>query len=156
MPTQQVESIRGRFERLPTREHAAGATAGSIAISHRWVAEKKGRRRSTGRWYRISAEESGGSIFRVLTFDPTLSYGGARGDLVIDWSGWLVLTDYAEDTGAGIALEFRRARWWHYPRIAVTHPDPVSRVALRVSAVAFVLGVIPFLVSLVGWLADLG
>ncbi|WP_067433596.1 hypothetical protein [Nocardioides jensenii] len=162
MASQQVDRISGRFRRVATREYAEGA----IVISHRWVDDKQGRRRSTGRWYRIVSTEGGRAIFRVLTFDPTLVRGAGgkteqaeapgdeeAGELGVDWSGWLALIDYADDTTAPRTLDLTRARWWHFPRIAITHPNPVSRVALQVSAVAFVLGAIPFLVSLVGWIA---
>lgn len=147
MSTQQVDRIRGRFEVEPTRQ----AAEGSVAVSHLWVDEKQARRRSTGRWYRLTSPDTGRAIFRVLTFDPTIRRGDEShaGGIVIDWTGWLMLTDYAEDTQQSLELELRRARWWNYPRLAVTHPNPVSRVALQVSAVAFVLGIIPFLAWLV-------
>lgn len=149
MKEQQVDRIRGRFRRDATREYAEG----SVAISHLWIDDKQQRRRSTGRWYRLSGSQGGRAVFRVLTFDPTLARG--KGDegaaLGIDWSGWLALIDYADDTTSAREVEFTRARWWHLPRIAVTHPNPVSRLALQVAAVAFVLGLIPFVVSLVGW-----
>lgn len=129
-----------------------------MAISHRWVSEKQARRRSTGKWYRLTGPDSGRTVFRVLTFDPTIKHGDGDepGGILIDWAGWLLLTDYAEGRRQVLELHLRRARWWHYPRIAVTHPNPVSRVALQVSAVAFVLGVLPFVVALVGWICGQG
>lgn len=146
MSSQQVGRFRGRFRIDPTHQPPEG----SIAVSHVWVEGKSTRRQTTGRWYRLTSPE-GRPIFRVLTFDPTLRHG----DIAIDWSGWLILTDYAEDTEQSLELEFRRARWWNYPQLAVTHPNPVSRVALQVAAVAFVLGVVPFLAWLIGWIVGL-
>lgn len=158
MSAKQVERVSGLFHVEPTRHPPEG----SVAISHRFVTDKGGRRHSTGRWYKLRTVDDGRSIFRVLTFDPTLAGGtnpeGAGeqpAELAIDWGGWLELIDHADETASPRQIEFTRARPWHFPRIAITHPDPVSRVALKVAAVAFVLGVIPFVVSLVGWVSDM-
>jgi len=67
--------------------------------------------------------------------------------MVIDWSAWLDLHDRVEDVDQPIELEISPARWWHWPRLAVSHPDPSMRLAGYIAVVSLVLGLVSLIVS---------
>lgn len=125
----------------------AGVPEGWFVISHRWISETADRRRAHGRWFRIRSAHC--AVFRVLRFSPNLKGSPAQssGDMVIDWSAWLDLHDRVEDVDQPIELEISPARWWHWPRLAVSHPDPSMRLAGYIAVVSLVLGLVSLIVS---------
>ena len=129
--------IEGTFRRVLDHAHD-----GSVTVSHHWVPDKQQRRLTTGRWHRISHGDR--HAYRVLRYDPNLKRDAAAltGEIELDWSAWLTLSDFAEDTPKRLDLRISRVRWWMLPQIMMAHPDPVQRLALRVSSVAFVLGLV--------------
>lgn len=87
----------------------------------------------------------------MLRYDPNLKRDAESktGEIELDWSAWLTLSDFAENTPKRMELEISPVRWWMLPQVMIAHPDPVQRLALRVSAVAFVLGVVGLVLGLV-------
>lgn len=65
-----------------------------------------------------------------LSYPPLLSesQGGATvgdpAEIVLDWPAWLDLHGRAEDVDRPLEIDIVAARWWEYPRLAVSHPDP--------------------------------
>lgn len=135
--------MKGTFSRVSPAEFAekVGIPAGWFVISHRWMPEKSERRRSSGRWFKITS--SSGSIFRILRFSPNLSgtpNGDTKGDIVLDWPAWLELNGFADDLDKSVELTFSRASWWQFAKLAESHPDPTYRMAGRLAIISVVLG----------------
>ncbi|HUW29349.1 MAG TPA: hypothetical protein VMV97_12145 [Sulfuriferula sp.] len=126
-----------------------GIPAGWFVISHRWMPEKSNRRLSHGRWFKIKSTH--GEVFRILRFSASLegSPKAGSGQIVIDWPGWLDLFGRADDVDGPIELEFSEARWWQFPRLAVSHPDPTIRLSGLLGLLSVVLGVLSAILALV-------
>ena len=75
-----------------------------------------------------------------------MASGLTRGELWIDWDGWLALSGHAADTPKEMKLRVRAARWWETARLAETHPDPAYQLAVRL---AWILGILSFAVGAV-------
>lgn len=112
------------------------------------MSEAKSRRLAHGHWFKLSSD--GHAIFRILRFSPNLEGGPAQGagELVIDWPAWLDLYGRAEDVDAPLQIEISKARWWHLPRLAVSHPDPTVRLSGALGFISLVLGVLSFVLAL--------
>src|SRR5450432_1713550 len=91
-----------------------GIPAGWFVISHRWMPLKPDRRKAHGHWYKIVSRH--GTIFRILRFSTNLE-GSAetkRGQIVVDWPGWLELWGYADNVDLPAELEITRASRWRF------------------------------------------
>jgi hypothetical protein len=124
-----------------------GIPAGWFVISHRWMPSKSQRRVAHGRWYKIAGP--GGAIFRILRFSPSLngSVETKRGEIVIDWPGWLDLLGHAENVDIPAPLEISPASRWKFARLAVSHPDPVYRMAGSLALLSLLLGVLSLILA---------
>ncbi len=69
--------------------------------------------------------------------------------MVIDWPAWLHLSGYADNVDESLVLEFSKARLWHLPKLAVSHPDPVVRLSGALGLLSFVLGVVSVVLAVV-------
>ncbi len=120
---------------------------GWFAISHRWIQSKGQRRMAHSKWFKITCGKV--YIFRALRFSANLRGGPSysQGDIVLEWSDWLRLSHFSDDVPLVLNLVIYPARWWHFPWIAVSHPDPGNRLAAKIAFVSLVLGVISLLVS---------
>lgn len=109
--------------------------------------EKSSRRLTHGRWFKIKSEE--GEIFRILRFSASLegSPNSGKGQIVIDWPGWLDLFGRAENVDGPIDLEFSEARWWQFPRLAVSHPDPTIRLSGLLGLLSVALGILSVILA---------
>lgn len=127
-----------------------GIPAGWFVISHRLMPEKKDRRFQHGKWFKLSTREA--CVYRILRFSPNLRGVVTAGDpaeIVLDWPAWLDLHGRAEDVDRPLEIDIVAARWWEYPRLAVSHPDPTVRLAGAISILSFVLGVVSVILG--GW-----
>jgi hypothetical protein len=125
-----------------------GIPAGWIVVHHDLVKTKAERRRASGRWFKLKS--SSGNIYRILRFSPRL-----RGpphdepyELVIDWPGWLILHNYDDNLDPPLVLEIFRTKWWEFPRLAVSHPDPLARTAGILGLVSVGLGILSVILAL--------
>lgn len=143
--------MKGNFTRVTPATFAekVGIPAGWIVISYRWMPKKLDRRLAHGRWFKIKSGE--GEVFRILRFSVNLegSPASGSGQLVIDWPGWLDLLDHAEDTDGPIELEFSEGRWWQYPRLAISHPDPTIRLSGMLGLLSVALGILSVVLAIV-------
>jgi hypothetical protein len=139
-----MEIMKGNFRRVSPSAFAerVGIPAGWFVVSHRWLPEKSERRISHGRWFKIKSEH--GEVFRILRFSPNLEGGPTKGDgeMVLDWPAWLQLFGYADNVDGSLPLELSRAQWWHWPKLAVSHPDPVVRLSGALGLLSLALGIV--------------
>jgi len=136
-------SVVGTFTRVAPADFAekVGIPLGWFVISFRYMPEKWERRLQHGKWFKLSTRE--GSVYRILRFSERLEGGpGEKGQIVIDYPGWLELLGYAENTKVQAKISIARARWWEICRLAVAHPDPSVRLAGQIALLSFVLGVV--------------
>ena len=136
--------MRGTFRRVSPAAFAdkAGIPIGWVVVSHRWMPAMAERRRSTGRWFRIESEFD--TAFRIVRFSVNLpaSPDQGTGDLVIDWSAWLRLSGFRDDTKPPLRLKFTRSGWWAFPFWVLTHPDPTVVLSGVISLISLVLGIV--------------
>ena len=127
-------------------------TAGWFVISHRFFETKKERREAHGKWFKITSEH--GSVYRILRFAPQLAGSPKKktGDVVIDYQGWLALWDCAEDVEQPLNLTITRAKWWVTPKLAVSHPDPIVRLAGALGFQSVALGTIGVILGVIALL----
>lgn len=133
----------GNFERISPASFAKkiGIPQGWFVISHRWVPDKKKRRKYHGKWFKLSTAY--GSVYRVIRFSVNLNGApGSTGEMVIDWSAWLDLFDREENVDQSIDISISPAKWWDFPRLALSHPDPAVRHAGWFSLASLALGLI--------------
>lgn len=74
---------------------------------------------------------------------------GNPAEIVLDWPAWLDLHGRAEDVDRPLEIDIAAARWWEYPRLAISHPDPTVRLAGAISILSFALGVVSVILG--GW-----
>ena len=140
--------MQGIFERLAPAAFTkkTGIPLGWFVVSHRWMQDKKQRRLSHGRWFKLST--SLGYTYRILRFSSSLRGApGTTGQMVIDWPAWLDLYDREENVDAPIEITISPAKWWEYPRLAVSHPDPAVRLAGWISIFSLGLGALSVLLG---------
>ena len=125
--------------------------SGWFAISHSLMERKDQRRCNHGRWFRIS-NNNGNSVHRALRFNPHLSRrkGEKNEYIVIDWSAWLFLAEYAEKPSDLLELEVVRTKWWELPSACISHPDPGHRLASYVALLSAGLGILSIVLALAG------
>jgi len=145
-----MSEITGVFTRMSPSAFAdeEGVPPAWFVISYRWMSEKKKRRISHGRWYRISSKYD--TIYRILRFSPILKGSSKKGEghIVIDWAGWIDLWDRAEDVKEPITLSIEPAKWWQYPLLAIAHPDPTHRLAGELGLVSLAMGILSLALSI--------
>ena len=142
--------IKGQFSRVNPVEFSetSGNLIGWVVISHHWVNSKRRRRLSYGKWFRIKSPHT--KIYRILRFSPRLKYSKeeGKGELFIDWLGWIDLWDKDEQGKAPIELEISQAKWWEYPYLALSHPDPAYRLAGALAILSVILGIISIILGI--------
>ena len=140
----------GTFTRISPAEFAekVGIPAGWFVISHRWMGDKKQRRLSHGKWFKIKSEHT--TIYRILRFSPNLEGGPKQntGQMVLDWPGWIDLWGRAEDVDRALDLEFTEAKRWEYPKMAMSHPDPTHRLAGELGLLSVFLGLLSVILAM--------
>lgn len=140
----------GAFTRISPAAFAdkVGIPIGWVVLSHRWVPSKAERRRSTGRWFRIESEK--GAVYRIVRFSPNLAGSPEQesGQLVIDWSAWLRLSGFEENTKGPLDLKFRKSGWWAFPCWVLTHPDPTIVLSGVISLISLGLGFMSLLLAI--------
>jgi hypothetical protein len=139
-----MDSFHGEFQRVSPAGFGVRAEipVGWFVVSYRWVEDRTARRKSHGKWHRITSEY--GSVYRILRYSVNLkgSASGAEGDMVLDWMGWIDLWGRDEDVDRRLALVVRGAHWWELPLCGLTHPDPSYRLATVLAVLSVVLGIV--------------
>ena len=155
-----MNEIKRNFKRLsPTAlNENTGLAAGWCAISWRLISEEKGisgkkkRRQAHGKWFKLSSKH--GSIFRNMRFSGSLkSDDDLPAQIILDYVGWLILTNEAEDIHAPIELTIKRAKWYERPQMAVSHPDPAFRLASWIALLSLSLGILSIVLALLPFFA---
>lgn len=136
--------IKGTFSQvsLLTKDSVIEVPLGWFAISYAWVNEKRSRRLAYARWFKISSGQN--CVFRSLKFSANLkgSEKIGSGQISIDWGAWLSLTDFPDDVPSSLELEITPARFWDYPRIIISHPNPSDKLAAQIALVSLFLGIV--------------
>ena len=135
--------MKGTFKRVSPAAFAenVGIPAGWFVISHRWMSVKKERRLQHGKWFKLSTNAA--SVYRILRFSPNLAGAPDKpGEIVLDWPAWLDLFGRAENVDGTLQITITAARWWEYPKLAISHPDPAVRLSGYLALLSFCLGVI--------------
>jgi len=149
-----MERIEGEFTQV-TRLKIPGhleIPAGWFVISYHWISEKGERRQLHGRWFRIKSPK--GKIFRILRFSPHLdpkssdALSEAKGEMIVDWPGWIELNGYEGETEKQLGLELKEAQWWNFPQIVLSHPDPVYRLSGFLGLLSVALGLLSLILTL--------
>lgn len=142
--------IRGKFHReaLSAPGDVAQLPGGWFAISHRWIDDRAARRRLHGRWFKLTS--SYGTIFRAIKFAPNLKGGANKeeGAIVLDWPAWLELNGFPNELEEKLELSITRVRWWHWPKLAISHPDPAIQTSGWLGILSLALGIISLFLAL--------
>jgi hypothetical protein len=125
---------------------------GWFVLNHEHV-EKALRRKAHGRWYRIrrveKSREKPRSIYRLLRFNPRLP----KNRIVLDWSGWLELNKWEGKCRDPLKLRITPVSLFGRLWCLWVHPNPMERLAFRISAVlggmSLLLGIISLLLYVV-------
>lgn len=122
---------------------------GWFAVSHHCIPDKKERRLTTGKWFCIRSEHS--KVYRVLRFFPRLAFNKTdkQGQIIMDYSGWLKLSDFPEDTELALQLSIRRAKKHEYLHCLLSHPEPSFRLAGWLAVISVGLGLIGLITGLI-------
>jgi hypothetical protein len=133
--------VTAHFDRVAPTQQTEQLPLGWFAISHRYVDGKKGRREAHGEWYRLKSKH--GTVYRVLRFSPRLKGSPKQevGQLLMDWNGWLELSGYGDSEHEPIEIEVKKAAWWEYFHLAMSHPDPTYRHNSALAIVGLFLGI---------------
>ena len=70
----------------------------------------------------------------------------------VPWMMGMVGNDrvgYTEELPDELPLNVSPASWWHLPWIAVTHPDPMYRLASWIAIIASALGLLALAISII-------
>ncbi len=145
-----MKTIEANFTQV-TRSKIPGdfeIPAGWFVISHRWISEKDERRQMHGRWFRIKSPK--GEIFRILRFSPNLegSKASGEGEMIVDWPGWIELNGMEAETEKQLGLELKEAKWWNFPQLVMSHPDPVYRLSGFLGLLSVGLGLLSLILAL--------
>lgn len=142
--------MKGIFSRRSPASFAekAGIPPGWFVISWAWMSDKRSRRRSHGRWFKISS--GGRSVYRVLRFSGRLRADTKvrEGTIVIDYPAWLELNDYANNLDGPLNLTIEPVPRWRFWTMATSHPDPIYRLAGSLGLVSLGLGFLSLIVSI--------
>jgi len=144
-----MEKIKALFMRIAPEPGVKDLPQGQVAISHYFVNEKMKRRRMHGMIYKIVTEH--GSIYRGIRFDPKLKSGRneEHPQLLLDYQGYLSLIGFDPEREANlIECTLRPARFYEWPNIGLTHPDPLIRQSYGLGLIAFWLGVVSLFISI--------
>lgn len=115
--------------------------SGYFVISYNFVKDKDERRYQHGKWYEIKSEHA--SIFRALKFDGSLTSDPVKpAEIVLDYIGWLELIGRASDIRQEVPLTIRSARWYQYPKLAISQPDLTFRLSIWVGLISLSLGLL--------------
>ena len=120
---------------------------GWFVVSYRWIETHEARRRLHGRWCRIKSPHK--RIYRILSFSGNLegSPRSGSGTIILDWPGWLDLSDRIGQTPEALSLSIRPARCWEYPLIIFTHPDPTYRLNGALGWLSAILGILSLILA---------
>lgn len=134
--------LSATFTRKSPAEFAQkiGLPVGWFVLPHRLIESMAERRRLHGKWCKLKSEN--GTAYRVIRFSPRLK-GTNRGDgadIVLDWLAWIDLNDRDENVESPLRISIAEARWYEYPWLAVSHPEPSYRLASWIALVSLMLG----------------
>lgn len=137
--------IHQKFFRKSFDQHGANfdMSRGWVIISWRIVPDKKMRRKFHGKWVKITHLNK--TIFRVISFNGRLigtHKSSDPSDIVMDWSGWVELNDYAEEVDHPLDITIQPARWYERALAHLKHPDPIAKNDNIMGLVLFILGLI--------------
>ena len=140
-----IQTIEATFLRKPPPYFAEGngIPSGWVCISFRWITDTRDRRKLYGTWVKI--QSSHGVSYRVLRFSGSLrgTQASGEGEIVLDWSAWLELSGFSEDSSdLALPLKITRARWYQRPFVGFFHPDPTYRLANLLAYLALALAFI--------------
>jgi|SRR6056297_320869 len=142
--------MKGKFTRLSPANFSENMDMprGWFAISHLWMTNKRQRKLNHGKWFKIKSSK--GQVYRILRFSVDLAgdLNEGKGQIVVDWQGWLQLWDYAEDVSGEIDLTISKIGWWQYPRVFIAHPDPTYRLAAELRLLSVLLGIMSVILAL--------
>lgn len=142
--------MKAVFTRKSSAEFAEknGLPLGWVAVSWRWLPDKRQHRRSHGHWYRLKSDH--GVTYRVLRFSGNLSGSekSKQWDMVIDWPAWLDLSGHAEDVPEALQIELKPTSIWRSPQLAFAHPDPTVRLATGLGVLSFGLGLLSLMLAI--------
>ncbi|MBE0645585.1 MAG: hypothetical protein IH600_16005 [Bacteroidetes bacterium] len=143
--------VKTKFTRTSPAAYAEkiGIPPGWFVIRHGLISKKSARRKYTGRWFQISSDKR--TVYRILRFGATV---GRDKDsdcerIVIDWDAWLDLYDREVDVESPMELKLSPAKFYHFPRLAVSHPDPTVRMAGWLGLTSVCLGILSVVLSFV-------
>ena len=137
--------VNACFKRVAPTEQTELMPLGWFAISHRYIEDKKTRRMLHGEWCKIKSAH--GTIYRVLRFSPRLKGNkGKDGQILLDWNGYLDLSDHATQE-VEVDLEITLASRWSYFQLSLSHPDPTYRHNSVLALIGVGLGVISLIVT---------
>ena len=143
MRVRTMKKIIANFSRLSpgTSRVKLNVIPGWFVISHRFIETKSDRRKSHGQWFKITSGDI--SIFRIMQFSANLSgsINEESGKIVLDWSGWLALSNFNDVTPDTIELEITKAKWYHLPYLMTAHPDPSMKLAGKIALFSLMLGI---------------
>jgi len=146
-----AKTINGTFTRASPADFAekVGIPAGWFVVSWRWMPETLQRRAQHGKWYKITSKHE--SIYRVLRFSTKLNGGEVKGEgqIVMDWSGWIELSGFANNTNVELTLEITPVSWWKYLVCVLSHPDPIYRLASELAILSVALGILSVVLAVV-------
>jgi len=144
--------IKSVFQRISPGINTAQLNVGWFAINHSFIKDKRSRRDSYSKLYRLKSKH--GSIFRHIRFSPNLK--GEKIDkenniiqnpqLLIDWSGWMKLTNI-ENEKDNIEIEMSKANFFQIFYYSDTHPDPAYRHSMLISRIGLYLGIISLILA---------
>jgi len=121
-----------------------GIPVGWFVLPHLLVESMTDRRNLHGKWCCIKSDK--GTVFRVLRFSPRLK-SITNAEIVLDWAAWIELNGKEEDVTQPLSLKIEKARWYQYPKLAISHPEPSYRLASWIAIRSFALGFISVLLG---------
>jgi len=128
------EVIETVFQTVPASKLAENFSLplGWAVISHHLMPNQQDRRLAYGKWHKFQSKHT--HVFRVLRFSPQLGTGMNRSKtenagLVIDWMGWLELSNHQEKVDVPLKLKITPVSSCLLPFLILKHPDPTHRLA---------------------------
>lgn len=146
---ERIEATLSRKSWSSFDENESSTNAnGWFVVSHRWVPEKKRRRRLYGTWHKIQSDHA--TIYRIIRFSPSLkgTEKSQEGEIVLDWGGWLALSDYPEEHATKMQLVITKAKLCELVYAGVKHPDPAFRLASWLALLSIFLGIISVILTI--------
>lgn len=134
--------LKAVFTRIAPGIKTEELPLGWVAISHRYVDDKKQRRKLRGSLVRLKSEH--GTVYRTLKFSPRLKFGESQ--MLLDWEGWIALCD-PDDERAPVEVEVTPASWYGAVYHSMSHPDPAYRHSMAVARISVYIAIISLILA---------